>query len=205
MTGHAGDLTVTAHDVLSSEAGVPRRRRRSLRLLGVLVGVALVVGLTTVAITDPPASTRQAQSPLVGHLAPVIAGTTLSGQGFSLTGLRGHYVVVDFFSSWCVVCQQEQPQLNAFVAEHQGPTGPRLVGVIFDDNPSAIRRFLGPELGRFAVIADPRGQIALHYGVRNPPEKYLIAPDGVIVAKVVGGVTAAGLDQLISRAQSTGA
>ncbi len=99
MTGQAGDLTVTAHDVLSLEAGVPRRRRRSLRLLGVLVGVAFVVGLTTVAITDPPASTRQAQSPLVGHLAPSITGTTLSGQGFSLTGLRGRFVVVDFGSS----------------------------------------------------------------------------------------------------------
>lgn len=163
-----------------------------------------MAGVVTVLAVSPPATLVEAQSPLVGQSAPSISGPTITGQSFSLAGLEGHFVVVDFFSSWCVACREEQPQLARFVAEHAQPGGARLVGVIFEDTIPAIRGFLGPELGRYPVVADPGGGTALNYGVDNPPEKYLIAPNGVIFAKVIGPVTAAGLDQLIAKAKAVG-
>ena len=172
--------------------------------ISLAAGVVVAVVVAILAVS-PPATQVEADSPLIGQPAPVITGPTITGQPFSLAGLRGHFVVVDFFSSWCVACHIEQPQLERFVAEHDNPGGARLVGVIFEDTVPAIRHFLGPALGRYPVVADPGGRIALDYGVDNPPEKYLIDPSGVIFEKVIGPVTAAGLDQLIAKARAAGA
>lgn len=166
---------------------------------------ALAAILVVVLARAPAASQLEAQSPLLGRPAPEIAGPALDGPAFSLAGLAGHFVVVDFLASWCPACRQEQPQLDRFVAEHASePDGARLVGVVFDDSPAAVRSFLGGEWGRFPVLADPGGGIALDYGVRNPPEKYLIDPEGTVVAKIIGPTTAATLDRFVHQAEVSG-
>ncbi|MDA8281716.1 MAG: TlpA disulfide reductase family protein [Actinomycetota bacterium] len=182
---------------------VARRRRRHVGWAA-LATLALVGGVVVVLALAPPATQVEAQSPLVGQPAPPIPGPTITGQSVSLSGLAGQFVVVDFFSSWCVACRQEAPQLARFVAEHDSPGGARLVGVIFEDTVSTIRAFLGSELGRYPVVADPGGRIALDYGVDNPPEKYLVAPNGVMFEKIIGPVTAAGLDRQIAKAKAQG-
>ncbi len=187
---------------LAGRTRVARRRRR--HVVWAVAALALVGAVVAVLASAPPATQVEAQSPLIGQLAPPIHGPTVTGQPFSLAGLRGHFVVVDFFSSWCVACRQEAPQLATFVAEHNTLGGARLVGVIFEDTVANIRGFLGPELGRYPVVADPGGRIALDYGVDNPPEKYLVAPNGVIFEKIIGPVTAAGLDQQIAKAKAQG-
>jgi cytochrome c biogenesis protein CcmG/thiol:disulfide interchange protein DsbE len=52
------------------------------------------------------------------------------------------------------------------------------------------------------MLTDPKGRIALDYGVSGVPESYLISPDGIVVAKLLGGVRADDLDQLLYRAKS---
>ncbi|MDA8185889.1 MAG: TlpA disulfide reductase family protein [Actinomycetota bacterium] len=208
-TDNTGDAPAPAAppDVAAPERTRPaatRRRRRRSVLWAALAMLLVAAGVVTVLGLSPPATQVEAQSPLVGQPAPAIPGPTITGQPFSLAGLQGHFVVVDFFSSWCVACRQEAPQLARFVAQQAGPSGARLVGVIFEDTVPAIRQFLGPELGRYPVVQDPGGRIALDYGVDNPPEKYLIAPNGVIFDKVIGPVTAALLDQLIAKAKAAG-
>ena len=175
--------------------------RHRVRWITLVVGV-VVTALVVVLVITPPASQYAAQSPLVGHRAPAFEGTTITGQPYRLGGLRGHYVVVDFFASWCVPCRQEQGQLVTFAKEQRN--GARLVGVIFNDTNGGIRSMLGPWVGLYPVIPDPGGRIALDYGVGAPPDKFLIDPRGVVVARVIGPVTAAGLNALIARAKSQG-
>jgi cytochrome c biogenesis protein CcmG/thiol:disulfide interchange protein DsbE len=188
-------------DSQSLKTGRRKGGRRLIRWIALATGVMAVFIIFALAVA-PPSTQSEVNSPLVGHRAPAIAGTEITGSPFDLGTLRGHFLVIDFFASWCVPCRTEQPELVRF-AEHQD-NGARLVGVIFEDPTSAIRSLLGPWIGLYPVVTDPGGRIALNYGVYNPPSKYVIDPEGTVVAKIIGPVTAAGLDSVVARAKAQG-
>ncbi|HEY1118363.1 MAG TPA: hypothetical protein VGE43_11705, partial [Acidimicrobiales bacterium] len=51
------------------------------------------------------------------------------------------------------------------------------------------------------VVLDPAGRTSLEYGVARVPESYLLGPDGTVLIKIEGGVTADGLDDLLAQVQ----
>jgi len=169
------------------------RRRHTARWVA---GVILVVGAALVALlaTSPPQSATEVDTPLVGQAAPDIAGATLGGGSFDLAALRGRWVVVNFFASWCPPCQQEEPELVAFAYAHRSPGDAALVGVVFDDAASSAHSFMQSTGASWPAVIDPDGQLALNYGVRGPPETFIVAPDGTVVVHLDGPVTAASLD-----------
>ncbi|HEV2370285.1 MAG TPA: hypothetical protein VGR90_10450, partial [Acidimicrobiales bacterium] len=77
----------------------------------------------------------------------------------------------------------EQPDLVSLSQHIQ------LIGVVFQDSPSAAQSFLRTGGAGWPAVPDPNGAEALEWGVRGPPESYLVAPDGTVVAKVLGPVT----------------
>jgi cytochrome c biogenesis protein CcmG/thiol:disulfide interchange protein DsbE len=167
--------------------------------------LVVAAGLIAVLATRPPASVAEVQSPLVGHAAPPIRGVTVDGHVFALPRAPGTYTVVNFFASWCGPCQQEGPELVKFAFSHQLPGDARMVSVVFDDTTAAARSYQATLGATWPTLADPRGVVALNFGVRAPPSTFLIAPDGRVVAYVVAPVTAADLDALVARAKASGA
>ncbi|MGH9301038.1 MAG: TlpA family protein disulfide reductase [Acidimicrobiales bacterium] len=167
------------------------------------VGI-VAVGLIAVLATRPSSSSTEVKTPLLGKAAPAVAGPTLTGTPFTLASLRGHYVVLNFFASWCPPCQVEAPELEAFSFQHRAGDA-TVVGVVFNDSASGAAKFMAQMGSRWPAVADPGGQVALAYGVRGPPETFLIAPDGLVVAHLDGAVTAAQLDQYLARAKAEGA
>ena len=77
-----------------------------------------------------------------------------------------------------------------------------MIGVVFSDSAGNAAAFARSNGVGWPVVTDPGGRIALAYGVADPPDSFLVAPDGRIVADVVGGVTTDGLDRLIGQAQA---
>lgn len=180
--------------------GRPRRRRRVA--LSAAIGVFLIaVGLIAVLATRPAATQTVVSSPLIGRAAPPITGTDLAGTRVSLAALRGRYVLVNFYASWCPPCQTEAPQLETFAYSH--PAGQRVavLGVVFSDSASNARAFEHEVGATWPSVADPGGHLAIAYGVDDPPQSFLVAPNGRVVARILGGVTAAGLDELVSDEQ----
>jgi cytochrome c biogenesis protein CcmG, thiol:disulfide interchange protein DsbE len=194
--------TVAAAPIAPPARVRPTRRRRRTALYSALVLAVVFAAFVGVLATRKSALDRQAASPLVGKAAPAITGSSITdGKAFDLASLRGRYVLVNFFASWCVPCQQEQPQLVQWAGQDPSHA---LVGVLFSDTPGPARTFLAANGGDWPVIADPEGQLALSYGVRGPPESYFLSRDGEVLYKFVGGVSAAGLDRLVAQAKAAG-
>ena len=192
-------MTALDEPTTAPVAGRTPTRHRARWVAGsvLVVGVALVVVLAT----RPPATATEVDSPLVGAPAPALAGTTLAGQAFQLSSLAGRWVFVNFFASWCPPCQQEEPDLVAFAYQHRAPGDAAVVGVVYDDAASSAKAFLVQSGATWPALGDPDGSIALAYGVRGPPETFLVSPDGIVVAHFDGPMTTASLDYWLRRAE----
>ena len=190
---------VDTEDADPAAAGRPRRGHtaRWIAAAVAVVGAALVVLLAT----RPPEAATEVDTPLVGQRAPALDGPTLAGGSFHLASLRGRWVVLNFFASWCPPCQQEEPDLVAFAYAHRAPTAAALVGVVFNDSAAAAHAFMRSEGATWPAVVDGGGQIALAYGVVGPPETFIVAPDGTVVVHLDGPVTASELDHWLARAR----
>jgi cytochrome c biogenesis protein CcmG/thiol:disulfide interchange protein DsbE len=190
---------------VSADPDVVLAPRRRTALWGSLVIGGLLVAFVVVLATRPSALDKQAQSPLLGKPAPDIAGTSvLSGQSVSLVGLRGKWVVVNFFATWCIPCRQEHPEFVKFAQRHLNGDAQVLM-VVYDDSDDKVRDWFHTHGGDWPVVADPGDRVALDYGVSGVPETYLVDANGFLVSKTVGGVTADGLDRVLARARTQGA
>lgn len=179
--------------------------------LGVAVLVAILIALLA---TSKPVTPGTAGSPLVGKPAPPLSGPALAGGGsasggsggstpgsphYSLAAFSGKWVLVNFSASWCVPCREETPQLLKFQSEHAARGDATILAVSFDPTDRAnLVSFLKASHADWPAVDDPQADVS--YGVTGIPESYLVAPDGVVVAKFVGGVTAAEVDKVIQRA-----
>jgi cytochrome c biogenesis protein CcmG, thiol:disulfide interchange protein DsbE len=181
---------------------VPRRGRTGLVIS--LVVAVLAVGFVWVLATREPGTDRQADSRLIGQAAPRVTGETLDGETFDLDDHQGRWVVVNFFATWCVPCQQEHPELVRFDEAHRAAGDARVVSVIFDDSTDDARAFFERNGGDWPVVLDD-GSIANDYGVARVPETYLVAPNGRVVTKLIGGVTQDGLDSIIAEIEAASA
>jgi cytochrome c biogenesis protein CcmG/thiol:disulfide interchange protein DsbE len=172
------------------------RRRRWVPYVAAAVGIVAALLIALLAFS-PSSSDQPVTSPVVGKVAPGISAKDTDGKQFSLRQLRGGWVLVNFFATWCAPCKAEQPQLIQWANEPEGSDF--LVSVSFNDQASKVKKFFQANGGDWPVIAQGNADIALNYGVIQLPESYLIRPDGSVAAKFNGGVTAAGVDSIIAR------
>jgi cytochrome c biogenesis protein CcmG/thiol:disulfide interchange protein DsbE len=162
-------------------------------------GVLLVLSVVGVVLaTRTPQEATQITSPLLGHTAPSFSGTDLrTGKHVSLSALRGHYVFVNFFASWCGPCQEETPDLITFEYTQQ-----HMVSVVFHDEVSSARQFLITQGATWPTVSDPGGNIAEEYGVTAPPTTFLIDPSGrITVNPSTGPATQSELSDMLKEAR----
>lgn len=178
--------------------GPAGRRRRSpwVRLGVVLGGVALLTLLLSFGLSRDPSVIRSA---LIGRPAPDFALRTLDGsRTVRLSDLRGQVVVINFWASWCADCRIEHQDLAEAWRRYRD-RGMVLIGVAFQDRPSASRAYIAELGGGWPQLSDPSSRTALAYGVYGIPETFVIGPDGRVAFKQIGRVRYDRLSQEITR------
>jgi thiol-disulfide isomerase/thioredoxin len=116
----------------------------------------------------------------------------------SLSSMKGHTVLLDFWATWCGPCQQTAPVVDRIAARYRDQ-GLDVVGVNTSDAagnaaPWAARHHLG------YPIAYDEGAAARAYGVENLPTLVIIGKDGTVVAVHHGVTSDAELDELVKKA-----
>jgi len=164
--------------------------------------VVLALFVAVLATRDSAATNRAVDSPLLGKPAPGLAGDSLlDGEAFDLRDEAGRWVLVNFFATWCEPCRKEHPELLRFSQDHRVTDDVRVVSVVFSDEPSDVERYFRDNGGDWPVVDDDEGRIVFNWSVSGVPESYRVDPDGIVRAKIVGGVDADKLEDLLRRAQ----
>lgn len=112
----------------------------------------LFVGVAWILVNRVPADGRDIAgalppAPAVGHPAPDFTLTTLTGETFALSDLRGKPVVLNFWATWCPPCIREMPLLDRFHREFGASSDPKgwtVLGLAIDRR-DAVVEFLAKQ------------------------------------------------------------
>jgi thiol-disulfide isomerase/thioredoxin len=129
---------------------------------------------------------------------PSLKVTTLDGKPYDLAAQRGHWVIVNFWATWCVPCIKELPDISHFVKTHPDV---RAIGIAYDDTEVAdIRAFLAKHPVSFPVAQVTMDKPLTDFDEpRGLPTTYLIGPDGKVAKHFMGPITPASLSAVIGK------
>lgn len=133
-----------------------------------------------------------------GHMAPDFTAELMTGDTFSLAGLRGQYVLLDFWGSWCGPCRRENAVLVQLHERYRSEPF-TIVSIGIESSRDRWKRAIEHDQlsWKYHIVQldNFKSPIARKYGVRELPTKYLIDPAGEIVAVNPGMVE---LDEFLS-------
>ena len=109
----------------------------------------------------------------------------IHGKDFSLSSLRGKYVVLDFWGSWCGWCIKGMPEMKKYYEKYKGKF--EIVGVDCQDTEAKWKAAVEKhQLPWIHVKNETKDLTPEKYAVTGYPTKVLINPDGTINKIIVG-------------------
>jgi cytochrome c biogenesis protein CcmG/thiol:disulfide interchange protein DsbE len=177
--------------------------RQSVRWIALVVGVVVVaLGIVLALNVEGSEPTTDGRFAGTGKLAPAFSVETLDGDAATLADLAGKTVVVNFWNTWCIPCEEEAPALAEFYRRHREDPDFAMVGIVRDDTEGAVRSYVATENIGWTIGFDPASKAALAYGITGQPETFVIAPDGRVAAEQFSAVSVDDLELMLRAARN---
>jgi len=126
---------------------------------------------------------------MMGGVAPDIALNDTTGAAIPLSSLRGKYVLIDFWASWCGPCRMENPNVVKMYNKYKDK-GFTIYSVSLDQNRDSWVRAIRNDNLTWTHVSDLRywqSAAAQQYGVTGIPKTFLLDKEGKIIAKDLRG------------------
>ena len=149
---------------------------RMMRLVAVIVLV-----ITGVIHAD------QTLTPVPGNIpAPDFSLQDIDGNLHRLSEYRGRPVIINFWATWCPPCREEIPSMNRAwqVLREEGIA---MLAINVGEDEDTIFVFTADYPADFPLLLDQSGDIIGQWPVKGLPTTYVIAPDGSIAYRAIGG------------------
>ncbi|MCL6523206.1 MAG: AhpC/TSA family protein [Thermoflavifilum sp.] len=125
----------------------------------------------------------------IGQVAPDFTLPDTSGNPFSLSSLRGKYVLVDFWASWCGPCRMENPHVVQAYQRYKNKNF-TILGVSLDKDRQSWLQAIHEDHLYWHQVSDLKywhSAAAELYGVQAIPANFLLDPQGKIIARNLRG------------------
>ncbi len=125
----------------------------------------------------------------VGDVAPDFTLNSPEGQDITLSSLRGKYVLIDFWASWCGPCRMENPNVVKLYNKYKDK-GFAIYGVSLDKEKAAWLAAIKKDNLTWTHGSDLKfwnSAVAQTYGVSAIPATYLLDKEGKVIAKNLRG------------------
>ncbi len=120
----------------------------------------------------------------VGSIAPDFTANDTMDKPVSLSSLRGKYLLLDFWASWCHPCREENPNIVENYKKFKDRNF-TILQVSLDDNKNNWLKAIHDDELTWTQVSDLKGwssNIAALYGIQSIPSNFLLDPSGKIIA-----------------------
>jgi len=141
------------------------------------------------AVTEFLVRMAKLRSVQVGQPAPDFTMPTIDGKTITLSSLKGKYVMLDFWASWCQPCRQENPNVVKAYNKYKSRNF-TIVGISLDKDAAAWKQAViqdGLTWTHGSELNDFESTTVRAYQVDQIPASFILDPQGKIIAKNLHG------------------